>query len=780
MAATSKIFLGLIISLLLAASLTAAAKSFTVTETDLVKLSAESIDPDNDKVTYTYSLPLDKNGEWQTGYNDAGEYSINITASDGKSTTTKKIKLTVKNKNRVPILSVQNVTVAEEQTVDLKSFISDPDGDVIKYTFQKPFDEKGIWKPSYKDSGKMVAEFTADDGKDQLKARMELNVLPVNHPPVIKTTFFEGKLLQLKEDGKLEFFVDVQDVDKDKLTYAWNLDGKVVSEERAGKVYLDYNSAGEHQLKLAVNDGKESVTKEWVVTVENKNRNPEIALLPLTVHEGEKVVLPLSKKDLDGDVLTYSFEAPLDERGEWQTGYEDAGDYSLEITAFDGQLFGKTKIKIKVLDTDRAPGIESPNKMYVKEGEKAVWNITSQDPDGDKVKITVEGLPNGAKFDTKKNIIEWKPEYNTIQRSGGKVSNFLNTIRLENYLLYRKAFPITITSCGKETCTTQKSFIIVYNNNRGPALTFLNTTFTIHENEEVKLQPTAVDPDGDVVHYYFTQPFNLRRGTWTPATGEAGEYTIYVTATDGKIGDTEPVTVKVLKDNLAPTISIPNDEITVTEDHLFSFAVSASDPNNDNVTIRLENLPRGASFKDGRLEWQPSFDTVMNKTDTGIRQNLLDRSIYLTKKFSKNRAEVWLRFTASDGQMETVHPVKITVKDVNRIPQMIDSLPESEMVAGINEPIIFHVAVRDLDQDHLTYTWDFDWGQDDVKGSDTIERTFLSPGVKKVKVTVSDGFSSLVKEWKVGVQDIAVEEPAEKEVELEEVPFTIKMYVLKK
>lgn len=67
----------------------------TVTEGDLLKVTTVSKDPDGDTLTYTFSEPLNDKGEWQTQKGDAGKYTAKITASDGKSETTKEILIVV-------------------------------------------------------------------------------------------------------------------------------------------------------------------------------------------------------------------------------------------------------------------------------------------------------------------------------------------------------------------------------------------------------------------------------------------------------------------------------------------------------------------------------------------------------------------------------------------------------------------------------------------------------------------------------------------------------------
>ena len=68
-------------------------------------MSVSVTDPDNEnsatnddnEITVTYGSPLDENGIWHTGYKDAGQYTISITASDGEVTVSEDVMLNVTN-----------------------------------------------------------------------------------------------------------------------------------------------------------------------------------------------------------------------------------------------------------------------------------------------------------------------------------------------------------------------------------------------------------------------------------------------------------------------------------------------------------------------------------------------------------------------------------------------------------------------------------------------------------------------------------------------------------
>src|SRR3989338_4326905 len=140
---------GIVLLFFLFVSSVVALRTFTIEETNFVKISSKAVDVDRDVIKYNYSPPLNSKGEWQTDYDDAGEYLVNITASDQKNTSTETVKIVVKNKNQAPFVNKQRVTIEERQTIDLKEYVTDPDNNVLVYSFEKPFSDGGIWQPGY-------------------------------------------------------------------------------------------------------------------------------------------------------------------------------------------------------------------------------------------------------------------------------------------------------------------------------------------------------------------------------------------------------------------------------------------------------------------------------------------------------------------------------------------------------------------------------------------------------------------------------------------------------
>ncbi|MBT4935226.1 PKD domain-containing protein [Candidatus Woesearchaeota archaeon] len=750
-----KLIIGLVMIILLVYTVPAATKIYYAQEGDFIKIRAEAIDPDKDFITYNYAAPFDDEGEWQTGFDDAGEHEIAIIASDGKSEDIKTIKIIVHNTNLPPDTIENRISVKETQLVDLKSLVSDPDNDVISYTFSAPFDDQGQWQTGYDDQGVFVTTFTMYDGFIEVTKRVEIEVLHTNQPPEIIDIFSTASFITARENEPFSFYFNVRDGDNDPMTVLWKIDGQIISDELSGEYMFGYEDAGKHELTLTITDDTNTIERKWTLTVRNTNREPRLVPQDITVNEGEKVVLNLPKKDIDGDILQYTYDEPLSENGEWQLSFEDAGTYSLEITASDGDLQDKTTIDITVVDVDRAPVLTLPQKLWVDEGGELEWEIETYDPDKDDVTITVSNAPDDSVI--RKNKFSWEPDYDTITRKGGFVSTILNTVRLEHFFLQKKSVPITVEVCGKDKCTTGTVDIIVYNVNRKPELTNIQP-ITVRETETVNLEAYAVDPDDDIMKYSYSWPLNKKSGEWETGYEDEDTYEVYVSATDGKETDTIPVTVRVARMNREPEIDV-QDTVVVNEGQEFTLNAKAFDKDEESVSLSMPYLPEGASFAEGIFVWTPPYTFVKNKSDS-VWNNVVSNWNYLNKKMNSEKEVVWIEFTARDTESTVVHPVKITVKNVNRKPELLDYLPATETTVHMNEKITFHAVASDVDEDTLSYSWSFSPHEPRVKETSTITRTFVTPGRKSVTVKISDGRDTVKKTWIVNVLESEYVTPA--------------------
>src|SRR3989338_6698256 len=110
------------------------------------------------------------------------------------------------------------------------------------------------------------------------------------------------------------------------------------------------------------------------------------------VLETKKLSLDLNVDDPDADKLVYTFTYPLDEKGEWQTAYGDAGEYKATITVSDGESEVSEDVAIIVHRKEESPAIEkfSPEEssIIIDEGGKIKFSVDASDLNKDELSYT--------------------------------------------------------------------------------------------------------------------------------------------------------------------------------------------------------------------------------------------------------------------------------------------------------------------------------------------------------------------------------------------------------
>jgi VCBS repeat-containing protein len=160
--------------------------SITVKEGELVKVVAQATDADGDKITLTYSEPLDAKGEWQTKAGDAGTYLVTVTASDGTLEAKQTLTVIVESKNSPPVITLDDVTVVVNEAatgeVKLAPTVVDPDGDKVDITYSG-WMTSATKEVTSADAGAHQVTVTATDGKSEAVKVITVTVT-ANAPPV--------------------------------------------------------------------------------------------------------------------------------------------------------------------------------------------------------------------------------------------------------------------------------------------------------------------------------------------------------------------------------------------------------------------------------------------------------------------------------------------------------------------------------------------------------------------------------------------------------------------
>ena len=190
-------------------------------------------------------------------------------------------------------------------------------------------------------------------------------------PPTISAFAPSGSNLFILEQDSVAFSATATDANSEPIGYSWLLDGVQQSTANAWAFTTNDESSGvttlakSYLIELRVTAGADTITRQWTVVVNNRNRAPILAQLAnFTVYAGETITLNPSVSDPDnqngvpGDnnVLTVQYTG-------FMTGptkiaaIADAGLHTVTVTVRDNGLpvFSEEQsIQIRVIaDSDR-------------------------------------------------------------------------------------------------------------------------------------------------------------------------------------------------------------------------------------------------------------------------------------------------------------------------------------------------------------------------------------------------------------------------------------------
>ncbi|HIH05556.1 TPA: hypothetical protein HA281_05780 [Candidatus Woesearchaeota archaeon] len=257
------------------------AQAIIVQETDKVALKPKATDPDGDALVFAFTSPLDENGEWQTAYGDAGQYTVTVTASDGQLTTTKEVLVIVNKKEEPPVIgssSPKDSSVSLKET-DAQAFsieASDLNKDPLTYEWKldggKVSDTTSYnYQTTYDDSGSHTVKVDVTDGASAASRIWAVNVDNVNRKPKLSPI----SAVSAKETDTITIKAEAEDDDGDAIAYSIS-DPRFTQDKGTFVWKTDYDSAGSYTVKVSASDGQDSVSQDVQITVANVNRRPEI------------------------------------------------------------------------------------------------------------------------------------------------------------------------------------------------------------------------------------------------------------------------------------------------------------------------------------------------------------------------------------------------------------------------------------------------------------------------------------------------------------------------
>ncbi len=282
------------------------------------------------------------------------------------------------------------------------------------------------------------------------------------------------------------------------------------------------------------------------LTVIRENAAPDLTVTgPTSVNEGERLTLNLQTTDFDntGGVQNDTFTLSIDsspqngtfrDNGDgtgtftFDPNFTQAGQYTLTFRVSDGDLTDTETRQITVnnISNNHPPTLGPLQNQTVNEGQVLSFNVTGQDPDGDRLSFSITGpspLPRNAGI--------------TADPNDPNLVHFAFSPDFDQAGAYDFVFT---ASDGTLSASTQAR-ITVNNVNRAPVLDTIGDK-RLKEGENLNFTVTGNDPDGDSITFsVIGLPTN---GSFNPATHvfnfspdftQAGDYSVKFQLSDGSL-----------------------------------------------------------------------------------------------------------------------------------------------------------------------------------------------------------------------------------------------------
>jgi len=321
-------------------------------------------------------------------------------------------------------------------------------------------------------------------------------------------------------------------------------------------------------------------SSSFVKVIDDKVEKQDDEVEKRTYREGDLISFDPIGVDPDGDVITYKFSRPLDEKGEWQTEIGDAGTYQITITASDGKTEVEKKVILLILSANRAPSIENFDDLTVKEGDLVELDPSIFDYNADE--LTIE---YSKPFDEEG---KWQTDYED-----------------------EGTYVVKLTVSDGETTVEKQITVIVVDVNRPPVIEYAEHV-SVLDGDTVSFSPVVSDPDGDDVTVSYSMPVSSD-GTWMTSSEDVGTYAVTITASDGEDFVEKIVTVIVNHRNLAPVISL--DEVRAEETDRVVLKPVIIDPEGDDFTVEYSEPFDSDGVWVTDYDSAGTYDVVITATD---------------------------------------------------------------------------------------------------------------------------------------------------------------------
>ncbi|HND51258.1 MAG TPA: putative Ig domain-containing protein, partial [Pirellulaceae bacterium] len=560
------------------------ATSKSMIEGDTLVMPIRASDPDGDSLVFTSpDLPIGATLNpvtgvlrWPIRYDQHGEHLIHIDVTDGQSTATTLVNVSVSNVNApVRFEPLEHLVVYETQTLDIRIVAVDPDqpGAAIRtlVTSDELTSETGgvaptftvsstglpsgatfdatthilHWVPSAAQAGVYRLTFNASDDGDGTGTptsnamTVEIEVRDANATPVV-----DAIANRSTPSGGAALDVPVRATDADDLSGA--------------------------TLRLFA-----SGLPSYATFVDNHDGTGVIHFAPTLADRGNQVITVTATDNGNGDARC--------------------------------ALTGAASFVFTAQSDNAQPRLATIGDKVAVVGKLLSFFVNASDVDQDDLTFAAQGLPAGATIAPSgvygQAIVSWTP-------TAGQLGAYDATFRVQDS---------GNNGAGPILSDQQAVRLVVRNSNSAPTLRLVPPQ-TIAEGGVVTVNLSATDADGDALTFTGRSlPANAsvdpRTGVFrfAPDYDQEGSYTVRLLVSDGNLTTTQDVPITVTRVNRAPVLA-PLPDLLTQEGIPLNFTVGAHDPDADPLSFSVvaDTLPPGATFDPANqsFSWTPGFDAA--------------------------------------------------------------------------------------------------------------------------------------------------------------------------
>ena len=751
----------------------AAPPNQTVREGDHLRFTLQGSDADGNPVAYS-STNLPENAtlnpntgvfDWPIGYDQTGTINVSFTAtSSGGVSTAQVVTYTVLPAPAAPVFTtLQGWQVAEGQPVSFVAMAVNPhnptfvlptrlpDGSLSPYPTTQPtvtytvaglpagaaFDPDTAlfsWTPGNNQAGTYEVVFTATNdgygGPLSTSITVPIAVSIVNHAPVVTP------IADISIPAGQPFDQAVTAVDPDgnplTLSVANGLAGYALpsfvtlTDDGNGTGILQFNppagNRSTYTLTVSATDNGDGLgpagvltgSTTFIVTVTSPTQLPVIDYIGDKVAVvGQPFALTIQAAETDQDNLTFGMSGlpaaatltPDNYYGQatlnWTPTAADTGTFRVTFAVTDaGNAATQPSttmqtITLVVRASDTAPIFPAtPPSATVAEGQALTLPMTATQEQGEPLTYTAADLPSGAVLDPATGVLTWMPQ-------PGQAGSYA----------------VQVTAGDGSMSSTETVAITVTHTAFVPTFVPLLPQYG-REGTQLQFTVVGADVDGDALLYSLTNPpagiaLDATTGvvTWTPAYGQAGDYTLNFVATD-PAGPTASMSVVV---DIAHVVRPP---VLDTPDHQaqlgmpLQFAIQANDLDAGTpLSYSAINLPTGATIDPttGEFSWTPG---------------------------PSQAGDYVVTLQVSDGQATSTQNILIVASAQPQPPSVTIVLTPSFPAIPGQQVIINAIASSVAPISGLTVTYDGQPLTLDANGSATV--TAGAPGQTLIQATATD------------------------------------------